>query len=176
MKVDLLFKTRCVNPVQLDGNDDAFVVAGLGGLMRQWPLLMHWSTRWNRVKLALKIALGRSVFFGIRSGTDLVSTGVLALGYSRAYQVEPEAVVIGTIKTAPERTNQGLATRSIQTAMNAMIGRGHTLFYIDTRRGNAAMLRSIEKLGFGQPVFNAAYQRHSPQPARTGRSEKTVGM
>ncbi|MFC6518651.1 GNAT family N-acetyltransferase [Undibacterium arcticum] len=128
--------------------------------MRQWPLLLHWSTIWERFKLALKIAAGRSVFFGIRSGGSLVSTGVLALGYCRTYKVEPEAVVIGTIGTDPRRRGEGLATRAIKAAMNAMINRGHTLFYIDTLRGNVAMLRSIEKLGFGQPVSND--DTHSP--------------
>jgi len=37
-------------------------------------------------------------------------------------------------------------------AMNAMMETGHTVFYIDTERGNIAMQRSIDRLGFGQPI------------------------
>lgn len=153
MEVDyLLFKTLREVPFQLDRSDDVFVIAGLAGLMRHWPMLWRWSTMLERVKLALKIAAGRSVFFGIQSAGSPVSTGVLALGYCRDYKVEPEAVVIGMINTDLERRGEGLATRSIKVAMNAMIERGFTQFYIETRRDNIAMQLSIEKLGFGKPI------------------------
>jgi len=155
MKADhLFFKTLRAEPFHLDRNDDVFVIAGLVGLMHQWQMLWRWSTILKRTKLALKIVAGRSVFFGVQSGGNLVSAGVLALGYCRYYKVEPEAVVIGTVSTDPKRRGEGLATRSIKVAMNAMIGRGLTVFYIDTRGDNIAMQRSIEKLGFGRPVSN----------------------
>jgi RimJ/RimL family protein N-acetyltransferase len=152
MRVNLLFKTFRAEPFQLDENDDIFIVAGPAELIRQWPMLWRWSTILERTKLALKIVARRSVFFGIRSSEKLVSTGVLAIGYCRHYKVEPEAIVIVTIHTDPKRRGEGLATRSIKMAMNAMIERGHSVFYIDTGRGNIAMQRSIDRLGFGPPV------------------------
>lgn len=152
MRVNLLFKTFRVEPFQLDENDDIFIVAGLVELIRQWPMLWRWSTILERTKLVLKIVAGRGVFFGIRSSEKLVSSGVLSIGYCRHYKVEPEAIVIGTIHTDPQRRSEGLATRSIKMAMNAMIERGHTVFYVDTGRGNIAMQRSIDRLGFGQPI------------------------
>ena len=160
MEVDyLLFKTRRVEPFQLDRSDDVFVVAGLVGLIRQWPMLWRWSSILKRAKLALKIAAGRDIFFGIQSAGNTVSSGVLAVGYCRDYKVEPEAVVIGMINTDPKRRGEGLATRSIKVAMNTMIEKGHTLFYIETRRDNIAMQLSIEKLGFGQPVSHCLRPR-----------------
>jgi RimJ/RimL family protein N-acetyltransferase len=153
MEADALhFKTRRVEPFPIDKNDDVFVVAGLVGLMRQWTVLWRWSTIWGRIKLALNIAAGRDIFFGIRSAGKPVSTGVLAIGHCSFYKVEPEAVVISGISTDPKRRGEGFATRSIMVAMNAMIERGQTQFYIDTRKDNVAMQRSIEKLGFGQPI------------------------
>lgn len=160
MEVDyLLYKTLRGTPFQLDRKDDVFVVAGLVGLMRQWSMLRCWSTILERFKLALNIAAGRSVFFGIQSAGNPVSTGVLALGHCSDYKVEPEAVVIGMINTDPKRWGEGLATRSIKVAMNAMIEIGLTQFYIETRRDNIAMQRSIEKLGFGQPVSHCLRSR-----------------
>lgn len=160
MEVDyLLFKTLRRVPFQLDRKDDVFVVAGLVGIMRHWPMLWRWSTILARAKLALNIAAGRSIFFGIQSAGNPVSTGMLALGYCRYYKVEPEAVVIGMIKTDPLRRGEGLATRAIKVAMNTMIERGLTVFYIETRRDNIAMQLSIEKLGFGQPVSHCQRSR-----------------
>lgn len=153
MEVDyLLFKTLRMEPFQLDRSDDVFVIAGLAGLIRHWPMLWRWSTILRRAKLAIKIAAGRDIFFGIQSAGNTVSTGVLAVGYCSDYKVEPEAVVIGMINTDPKRRGEGLATRSIKVAMNAMIERGHILFYIETRRDNIAMQRAIEKLDFGRMV------------------------
>lgn len=160
MEVDyLLFKTIRVEPFQLDSNDDVCVVAGFVGVIRHWPMLWHGSTILARTKLVLNIAVGRDVFFGIYSEGNPVSTGVLALGHCSDYKVEPEAVVIGMVNTDSKRRGEGLATRSIMVAMNVMIERGHTQFYIETRRDNIAMQRSIEKLGFGQPISNCLRSR-----------------
>lgn len=163
MKADyLLYKTLRVEPYQLDSsnnNDDVCVVAGLVGIIRHWPMLWRWSAIYARTKLVLKIAVGRDVFFGIYSAGNFVSTGVLALGHWSDYKVGPEAVVICNISTDSKRRGEGLATRSIMVAMNAMIERGFSQFYIETRRDNIAMQRSIQKLGFGQPVLNCLQSR-----------------
>lgn len=155
MEVDALhFKTLRMEPFQLDRNDDVFVVAGLAGIIRHWPMLWRGPTILEQAKLVLNIVVGRNIFFGICSTGSLVSAGVLALGHCEFYKVEPEAVVISAVSTNPHRRGEGLATISIKVAMNVMIERGHTLFYIDTRRNNIAMQHIIEKLGFGQPLSN----------------------
>ena len=148
-----------MEPFQLVRNDDVIIVAGLVGVIRHWPMLRCWATIFARTKLALSIAGGWNVFFGIYSSGNLVSAGVLALGHCSFYRVEPEAVVISAVSTAPNRRGEGLATRSIMVAMNAMIERGYTLFYIDTKRDNVAMQHAIEKLGFGQPISNCLQSR-----------------
>jgi GNAT superfamily N-acetyltransferase len=93
----------------------------------------------------------RLFFFTPTAGT-IASSGGIALGFCNFYPVEKEAVVIGTIETTPENRGKGLATMIIKAAMNAMIARGYTRFYIDTQEGNIPMLRSIGNLGFGPPV------------------------
>ena len=139
-------------PFILASGDAFFIVAGPFGLFRNWSILWRWSTISARIKLILKIAIGRDVFFGICSRGELVSTGVLALGHCSHYKVAPGAVVISTVGTDPGRKGQGLAARSIMGAMNAMIARGRTEFYIDTRSDNFAMQKVIEKLGIWQPL------------------------
>ena len=139
-------------PFMLASGDVVFIVSGATGIFRNWSILWRWSTISARMKLILKIAVGRDIFFGICSNGELVSTGVLALGHCSHYKVSPSAVVISTVGTDPRRKGQGLAARSIMGAMNAMIARGSTEFYIDTRSDNFAMQKVIEKLGIWQPL------------------------
>lgn len=151
-KVDLLYRTHRTQPFEVEAGEPVLVIEGPRALYRQRAALARWSTPPERIKLAVKIAVGRSVFFAIGQPGGLATTGVLALGYCSYYPVEPEAVVITSLETDPARRGEGLATRAIKGAMNAMIARGRTLFYIDTQKGNIAMQRSIEKLGFGPPL------------------------
>ena len=139
-------------PFQLANDDVVFIVSGLAGILRNWSILWRWSTISARIKLLLKIAVGRDILFGICLAGEPVSTGVLALGHCSHYKVSPKAVVISTVGTDPPRKGQGLATRSIMGAMNAMIARGHTEFYIDTWSDNIAMQQVIEKLGIWQLI------------------------
>ncbi|MEZ5857354.1 MAG: GNAT family N-acetyltransferase [Hyphomicrobiaceae bacterium] len=81
----------------------------------------------------------------------VVSFGTLSIGFCKDYAVEGDAVVIGTVWTIEAMRGKGLATLAIQEAMNYMIARGRYTFYIDTGVINKPMLRSIEKLGFGEP-------------------------
>jgi GNAT superfamily N-acetyltransferase len=147
----LHFKTLRTEPFRLASNDDAFIIAGLAGIIRHWSILRRWSTILARCNLMLKIAIGRDIFFGIYSTGNFVSSGILALGHCRYYKIGPGEVVISTINTDPKRRGEGLAVKSIKVAMNVMIERGHTQFYIDTTRDNIAMQHAIEKLGFGPP-------------------------
>jgi RimJ/RimL family protein N-acetyltransferase len=139
-------------PFLLASDDPVFIVSGLAGIIHNWSLLWRWSTISARLKLVLKIAAGRDILFGICLAGEAVSTGVLALGHCRYYKVSPGAVVISTIETDPGRRGQGLAARSIMGAMNAMIAKGCTEFYIDTRSDNIAMQKVIEKLAIWQPL------------------------
>ena len=80
-----------------------------------------------------------------------VCSGTIAIGFCRHYEVTKDAVVLGSIGTESTHRGRGLATATIKQAMNLMISRGYKSFYIDTLSTNIAMLRSIDKLGFGRP-------------------------
>jgi RimJ/RimL family protein N-acetyltransferase len=80
----------------------------------------------------------------IHHGWLLVSRG--------PYPVGQRDVVIGPIETDPARRGRGLAAHGLQEAINAMITRGYTVFYIHTSHGNRAAQRVIAKCGFGRPV------------------------
>ncbi len=100
--------------------------------------------------LAKSLFPNRILFFTPATGA-IASSGGIAIGFCNFYQVERDAVVIGTIETTAPNQGRGLATKMIKAAMNMMMARGYTRFYIDTHTTNTPMLRSIEKLGFGPP-------------------------
>ncbi len=92
----------------------------------------------------------RPCFILVRNGS-VANFGTLSIGFCKDYAVENDAVVIGTIWTDEEMRGTGLATLAIRAAMNYMIDQGRHTFYIDTAVVNKPMLRSIEKLEFGEP-------------------------
>jgi len=107
---------------------------------------------WNLgVRIVARSALSNRLFFLAPPDGAIVCSGTLSIGFCNFYAVEKTAVVIGTIETMPESRGKGVATMTIKAAMNAMIRRGFTRFYIDTQSENLPMLRSIHKLGFGPP-------------------------
>jgi GNAT superfamily N-acetyltransferase len=103
-------------------------------------------------KAVAKLAAGRrSLYLVVQAGRTL-SAGWCTVGLCKYYKVEPEAVVVGPIWTSEAARGKGLATAALKLAMNAQIGRGRTLFYIDTEKKNHSAQRVFEKCGFGTPV------------------------
>ena len=103
-------------------------------------------------KLLIKSLGSSRRFYAIIQNHAIVACGTLTIGFCRYYDVEPDAVVIGSVWTNEALRGQGLATRSLRAAMNSMLDAGRTLFYIDTQENNLPMLKAIEKLGFGEPI------------------------
>ena len=102
-------------------------------------------------QLVKTLSKNRLFYFTLSDGA-VVTIGTLAIGFCNFYTVEPDAVVIGSVWTGDAFRGKGLATRSIRAAVNGMIARNCSIFYIDTQASNTAMLRSIENLGFGAPI------------------------
>ena len=103
-------------------------------------------------KLLIKSLFHNRVFYFFLNGKVLMACGYLNIGFCRHYEVEPTNVVIGSIWTTPIYRGKGIATKGIQTAINWTMGKGYHTFYIDTQETNTPMLKSIEKLGFGEPI------------------------
>jgi RimJ/RimL family protein N-acetyltransferase len=138
-----LFPAEATSPVVL--------IAGLRSAIRALPrLVMRFG--WPRaVRIIARSAFSNRLFFFTPADGAIVCSGTISIGFCNFYAVEKTAVVIGTIETVPANRGKGIATMTIKAVMNVMIHRGFTRFYIDTQSDNTAMLRSIDKLGFGPP-------------------------
>ena len=156
MSVDLIYRMQRSVPYDADGegfffSDSLFsAIAALPLMYRERRGLI------GTAKLCMKIAIRRCIYFGLARDGRPFSTGLLILGYCRFYPVPGDAIVIGEILTDPGSRGRGYATRAIMLAMNELIRKGPTTFYIDTQTRNEPMIRSIRKLGFGAPVGGTA--------------------
>jgi ribosomal protein S18 acetylase RimI-like enzyme len=140
------------SPFPINETVPIVLIAGLIEAVKAVPRLTKRFGPALAVRTVAKSAFPNRLFFFTPPKGSITSSGGLALGFCKFYAVEKEAVVIGTIETTPEHRGRGLATMTIKAAMNAMIARGYTRFYIDTQEGNVPMLRSIENLEFGPPT------------------------
>jgi hypothetical protein len=102
-------------------------------------------------KTITKLATRRRTMYLITKDDRVVSTGWCMTGPCKYYQVERQAIVIGPIWSSDEVRGQGIATYGMQKAINELIIRGHSTFYIDTSKGNIPAQRVFEKVGFGTP-------------------------
>lgn len=156
MSVDLIYRMQRSVPYTAD-REGFFFADSLLSAVAALPLMFRERRGLiGAVKLFVKIAIRRCIYFGLAAHGRPLSSGLLILGYCRFYPVPPDAIVIGEILTSPDHRGRGYATRGIMLAMNELIRRGVTLFYIDTQRPNLPMIRSIQKLGFGAPVGGTA--------------------
>lgn len=114
-------------------------------------LLTHFGMR-EVAKLLARSLLSNRYFYYIKKEGKVVSRGQLSTGFCHYYPVDEKDVVIGSIWTDPNCRGQGLASISMQAAINYMVNQGSTTFYIDTQEGNTGMLKSIAKIGFGPSV------------------------
>jgi hypothetical protein len=121
-----------------------------------WVLRRAWG--WGgAIKGALKILTPKRLFYCFTDGGELLHSGWIMQGTCRQYHIEPTAAVIGPIWTSPLARGKGLATIATQSAMNELLGRGPSVFYIDTANTNSPCLKVIERCEFGAPI--ASYIR-----------------
>lgn len=103
------------------------------------------------LKSFMRIGVGR-MFYWVRRDGVILHHGWLSVSFCRHYNVAPGAVVIGPIWTAPTARGLGLATLATQSAINELIARGMSVFYIDTSAQNHACLRMIANCGFATAI------------------------
>jgi L-amino acid N-acyltransferase YncA len=114
-------------------------------------------------RVLAKLATRSRLLYTVVQDRAVVHDGWLSVSRCRAYPVADGDVVIGPIATTPPLRGHGLASYGIQEAMNAMLRRGHGVFYINTSPANFASRRVIDKCGFGRPIAAV------PQPASRKR-------
>jgi hypothetical protein len=103
-----------------------------------------------------RIAKGRMFYCAMRDSM-LLHFGWVTKSFCRYYKVEQGSVVIGPIWSNPEIRGQGIATHSTMAAMNEIMQRGTSIFYIDTTDDNISCRRMIAKCGYKDPL--ASYIR-----------------
>lgn len=137
--------------------------AGLGFELLSSPgeCLSHWTELkslqggFGAAKTLLKVARGQ-VFYFVRDDRQVLHTGWLNR-FCNYYHIESDAIVIGPIWSSEAARNRGIGAFATQMAINAMLARGHKIFYIDTANTNLPCLKMINHCGFDHPV--AAYVR-----------------
>lgn len=103
-------------------------------------------------KALAKLASPRRQLYLLSEGRRVLSYGWGMVGRCRYYKIEPDALVVGPIWTAPEARGRGLATTALQAALAAWWTDGRRIFYIDTERNHVAAQKVFAKCGFGPPM------------------------
>jgi L-amino acid N-acyltransferase YncA len=120
-------------------------------------------------KVFAKLATRSRFLYAVVQDGTFIHDGWLSVSRCRAYPVADGDVVIGPMVTTPQMRNHGLASYGIKEAMNAMLSRGHRVFYINTSPANLASQRVIAKCGFGRPIAAIPHSR------LTTRHDESVG-
>lgn len=127
----------------------------VAGPSRLWPhrvALRKILGEMGFIKALVKLCTKRRLFYCVLHGQRVAATGWCTVSFCRHYKVEPGSVIIGPIWTAEHMRGKGIATHALKQALNALMKRGHLIFYIDTSGDNLPSQRVIAKCGFGPPV------------------------
>lgn len=98
-----------------------------------------------------RMCVGRK-FYCVHKGNHILHQGWANVASCKHYPVKPGEVVIGPIWSAPGARGLNLATVATKMAIDELIKRHLTVFFIDTSFDNHACLKVIENCGFGVPV------------------------
>jgi hypothetical protein len=109
------------------------------------------------VKAALKLLTRKRYLYLFTTEGRVSHYGWVNLGFCNHYEVAARDVVLGPIWTGVSDRGLGLATEALKRAMNAMIEKGCTVFFIDTGDENLPCQRAIAKASF--PPAAGAYLR-----------------
>jgi len=104
------------------------------------------------LKTIFKLLSGQRVFYGAICNNELSHYAWMTVGRCRYYWVAPREVTIGPIGTISQWQRRGIATFAAKNAINRMIQKGFSVFYIDTSNDNISAQKSFSKFGFGDPV------------------------
>ncbi|WP_156804181.1 GNAT family N-acetyltransferase [Rhodanobacter fulvus] len=104
------------------------------------------------VKSLVRINVGGRMFYCLLRDGVILHRGWVSVSFCNHYKVGPGDVVIGPIWSAPGTRGQGLAKYATQRAINELIGRGLSTFYIDTSADNLACQKMIANCDFGSAM------------------------
>jgi GNAT superfamily N-acetyltransferase len=111
-----------------------------------WRLLGTKSAAWYLLQF-----LRRRRFLSALMTGDRIVSHVWATSVGWHYPIEPDACVLGPLRTQPDMRRKGLATAVLQNAIASLRPRGYRIFYIHTAMTNIASQKTIARAGFGAP-------------------------
>jgi L-amino acid N-acyltransferase YncA len=149
-----VFRRALERPFDLesvDGGEFVLLAGPSDAWRRRHALVRRFGVR-ALPKVFAKLATSSRLLYAVVQDEAFIHDGWLTVSHCRAYSVADGDVVIGPMVTTPQMRGRGLATYAIEEAMNAMLRRGHHIFYIGTSPTNLASRRVIAKCGFGRPI------------------------
>jgi len=146
---DLIYRLDTGTPFH--GSDERFHwIDGPVKVLKHLPVLRRRFGWRGLLRLsAITATPSRAFFFLERDGLP-VSHGRVSFGRCHHYRVEQHAAVLGEIWSDTRFRGQGLATLAMQAAINKLIDRRYSTFYIDTQVHNEPMRRVIDNCGFSE--------------------------
>lgn len=146
----LIYRMRRTAPFDVPDRDDVEFrfAAGLSQFLPLAKPLQRLVSGGELARSVVRMSVGR-MFYGVLRDGGLLHRGWINIAFCRHYRVEPDEVVIGPIWTSPEARGLGLGKYATQCAINVLMERGLSVFYIDTSSTNAACQKMIASCGFG---------------------------
>lgn len=149
----LIFRMRRTVPFDVAARDDVEFrfASSLPQFLAMAKPLRRVVSSTELAKSVIRMGVGR-MFYGVLRDGMLLHRGWINVSFCQHYKVRPGEVVIGPIWSAPEARGLGLGKYATQRAINELVRRGLSVFYIDTSSDNASCLKMIANCGFGTAV------------------------
>jgi ribosomal protein S18 acetylase RimI-like enzyme len=154
IEYQLVYRRQFTQSLAVETRSDVTftLFSGAVGAAGSFRLLRRHLGIFGTLKTIVKLATPRRTMYLITKEDRVVSIGWCMSGTCKYYQVESHAIVVGPIWSSDEMRGQGIATYAMRMAINELVRRGHSTFYIDTSKSNFPAQRVFEKIGFGPPV------------------------
>ena len=142
------------------------LLAGMGDARPHRAALARVFGHVGWLKVCVKLAALKRLLYVVIVEGRIVNWGWITVSFCRHYPVKDGDVVIGPLQTEEADRGQGYATWGLKHAINAMVRRGHRVFFINTWDNNFVMRKVIAACGFGAPI--PSYPRAGARIGGTG--------
>lgn len=147
----LIYRMRRAVPFDVVARDDVEFrfVTSLPQLLALAKPLRRVVSATELAKSLVRISVAGRMFYCLLRDGVILHRGWINVSFCRHYKVGPGEVVIGPIWSAPGTRGQGLAKYATLRAINELVRRDLSVFYIDTSSDNLACQKMIANCEFG---------------------------
>jgi len=129
---------------------EAFFIDGPRSFVALAPALRDLFGGAGAVKALVKVTTGRRSLCGFFHG-GRIACHVWSTAAGKHYRIEPNACVLGPLRTEHAMQCRGLASAALRNAVAHLSRCGYRIFYIDPAPTNVGSQTAIERAGFGEP-------------------------